>query len=211
MARRHDTRRTVMLSIANRKDKERRYMEDRHYGYPEEMRRHRDSRGRFTSEEMGFVDPWRYPMTETSFRRADDYPYFPDHRPSMHYGHDDGYGKQRWDDNRYYDRGEGHSYHPRGEHGLGFSYHGMDKEQAEHCVKNMKNADGSTGEYFSMEEIKNLMSKKGVFEDTNDFYVAMNKAKSKYYPVAKELNMDNQDFYLKIALANLKHHKLNKK
>lgn len=65
-------------------------------------------------------------------------------------------------------------------------------------------------EYYTEEEVKGIITKKGITEDCEELHRALNKARTIYGCVAKEIGQDTTDFYVKLALAKLKHHKLNK-
>lgn len=75
----------------------------------------------------------------------------------------------------------------------------LTREEADHWVKSMENADGSTGGFFSMEETDEF---KGQCRDI-DFCVTMNMMKSDYGVVAKKFGVDMPAFYAEMAKAFL--------
>lgn len=184
MARRNNDifRKAAILNIADRRSRN-------DNDYEAEMRRRRDRYGRFTSE-MDTRTPWDYPMTDTYYSRVGfDYPTARSHHEQTYHPA-----------SRYYESEPDD-----------MNYRSVDKEKAEKCVRSLVHSNGSMGELFSFDEIKTLVNRKGLFEDVPLVYMFMNKAKSAFQPMAKELNMDNPDFYLKMALAKIKHLKENHK
>lgn len=75
----------------------------------------------------------------------------------------------------------------------------LTREEADHWVRSMENADGSTGGYFSMAETDEF---KGQCRDI-DFCVTMNMMKSDYGVVAKKFGVDMPAFYAEMAKAFL--------
>ena len=70
-------------------------------------------------------------------------------------------------------------------------------------VNNMKNADGSTGPHYTMEQAKQIMDQQGYSEDEVDFFVAINMMYSDYCKVAKRNNCGTTEFYAAMAKAFL--------
>lgn len=78
----------------------------------------------------------------------------------------------------------------------------MTKEQAQEWVRRMKNSDGSSGEHWSMEQVKNLRDKMGLSHiDPVEFYAAVNMMYSDFGAVAKKFNADMPEFYGHMAKA----------
>lgn len=75
----------------------------------------------------------------------------------------------------------------------------LTREEADHWVRSMENADGSTGGFFPMEETDEF---KGQCRDI-DFCVTMNMMKSDYGVVAKKFGVDMPAFYAEMAKAFL--------
>lgn len=77
----------------------------------------------------------------------------------------------------------------------------MDMETAKEWTHSMKNEDGSSGEHWSMEQVKQLMNQKGIKHDPVEFYAILNAVYSDYCKVAKKHNINNIDFYVDLAKA----------
>lgn len=77
-------------------------------------------------------------------------------------------------------------------------------EMAQRWTKHMKNADGSTGEHWNMEQTEQLAKQRGISVDPVEFYVIVNAMYSDYCEVAKKHNIHNADFYADLAKAWLK-------
>lgn len=75
--------------------------------------------------------------------------------------------------------------------------------EAMQWVNNMKNADGSTGPHYTMEQAKQIMDQQGYSEDEVDFFVAINMMYSDYCKVAKRNNCGTTEFYAAMAKAFL--------
>ena len=67
----------------------------------------------------------------------------------------------------------------------------------------MKNADGSTGPHYTMEQAKQIMDQQGYSGDEVDFFVAINMMYSDYCKVAKRNNCGTTEFYAAMAKAFL--------
>lgn len=77
----------------------------------------------------------------------------------------------------------------------------LTEESARRWVRSMKHSDGSTGEYFTMEQAKEWMTKHSVSLPLPDFYAIMNAMKSDYCMVAKKFNINTEEFYGEMAKA----------
>lgn len=93
---------------------------------------------------------------------------------------------------------KGGMMHMGGAHGMS---EGMDERTAREWTRKMRNDDGSSGEHWSMDQIKQLMSQKGIKHDPVEFYAIMNAMYSDYCKVAKKHNVNTIDFYVDIAKA----------
>jgi len=76
------------------------------------------------------------------------------------------------------------------------------KEQAEEWVKSMRNADGSTGAHWSLEQIKPVMAQKNIQCDPYEFYAVVNMLYSDYSKVFRKYGIgEKPDFYAELAKA----------
>lgn len=75
------------------------------------------------------------------------------------------------------------------------------REMAEQWAQGMQNKDGTTGPHWNMEQTKQVMAQRGIDCDPVEFWVAMNSMYADYGRVAKEMNVNNIDFYAKMAEA----------
>ena len=77
------------------------------------------------------------------------------------------------------------TYYKKYEHKLEEVYrkHHMDPEEAKEYVAGMDNKDGSKGEHWTLEQVKNYMAPRSEYNhlDPVCFYVAMNMMYSDYY------------------------------
>lgn len=87
--------------------------------------------------------------------------------------------------------------------GYGMSYEPIPftQELAEEWTKGMKNADGSVGAHWTMDQAKQIMTQKGIDCDPVEFYAVLNSIYSDYSDVAKKHNINNMDFYTDMAKA----------
>lgn len=130
-------------------------------------------------------------------------------------GYDYGYDYERGDMRRGYDRRNdygdyarrrdrrGRFMRDRGEHGLEF----FSMEDVENWKHEMKNEDGSHGEHFNKEQVKQAAQMAGI--DMHElgeipFCLAMNMKYSDYCKVAQKYGVDRPDFYADMAKAFLK-------
>lgn len=79
----------------------------------------------------------------------------------------------------------------------------MDRWTAEEWLRNMKNADGTKGQHWSMEQAKTIMEKRQVDADPIEFWVTMNMLYSDYCKVVKQHGITSVDFYADLAKAFL--------
>ena len=80
-------------------------------------------------------------------------------------------------------------------------YPKMDEQTAMHWARNMHNEDGTKGPHWSMDQIRQVMSQKGVDADLPEFFAVMNSLYSDYDPVLKKHNASNIDLYVDMAKA----------
>ena len=78
---------------------------------------------------------------------------------------------------------------------------GLDKETAEHWVHGLKNADGSEGEHWRIDQIKALMSQKAMDRNAYEVYAVMNALYSDYCKVFKKYGFNSPEAYLDLAVA----------
>lgn len=77
----------------------------------------------------------------------------------------------------------------------------MTKDLAEKWVKSMQNSDGTTGEHWTLEQIKNLIKQRNLDLDPVKLWAAMNAEYSDRYAVNRKHGVDSLDFYLDSAIA----------
>lgn len=75
----------------------------------------------------------------------------------------------------------------------------LNRQMAEKWVRSMKNADGSTGEHWTMEQTSAIMERHGLRCNPVKFWVAMNAVYSDLSEVAEKHGVDNDDFYADMA------------
>lgn len=75
-------------------------------------------------------------------------------------------------------------------------YMPLTKEQAEKWVANMKNADGTTGPHWSMDQIKNVMAQHHISGSPWVFYAAMNATYSDLSEFFKKQGISNINAYV---------------
>lgn len=74
---------------------------------------------------------------------------------------------------------------------------------AQKWVREFRNADGTTGPHFKMDQAEQYRNTNCPHCDKWEFYVAMNMMYSDYYEIAKKYGMDKPDFYAHMAKAFL--------
>lgn len=79
----------------------------------------------------------------------------------------------------------------------------MTRNMAEEWTLHMKNADGSKGAHWNIDQVKQLQEQKKELQgfDLPDVYAAINMLYSDYCEVAKKFNVNNIDFYVCMAKA----------
>ena len=183
-------------------------------GYGPEMRRGRDSRGRYTSARMGgYGEPWMGEDDDMEMRTNPRKVYFPqmnrkigfsidgemEHLPdeiSTDYRSTIDYPQMNEMENR---KGtKAMSGHASGTGAMPFS-----KEMAMEWTRQMENADGTKGPHWTMDQVKNVMAQHKVQCDPYEFFAALNMVYSDYSAVAKKMNVNTMDFYVCMAKAFL--------
>ena len=75
----------------------------------------------------------------------------------------------------------------------------LNRQTAEKWVRGMKNADGSTGEHWTMEQTSAIMERHGLRCNPVKFWVAMNAVYSDLSEVAEKHGVGNEEFYADMA------------
>lgn len=75
----------------------------------------------------------------------------------------------------------------------------LNRQMAEKWVRSMKNADGSTGEHWTMEQVSAIMERHGLRCNPVKFWVAMNAVYSDLSEVAEKHGVGNEEFYADMA------------
>lgn len=76
-------------------------------------------------------------------------------------------------------------------------------DEARHWLKKIRNADGSTGAHWNIDQTSGIMDKLNIACDECEFWVTMNMLYSDYCGVAKKYEVDNADFFACLAAAFL--------
>lgn len=76
-------------------------------------------------------------------------------------------------------------------------------QEAEEWVGHMKNADGSTGAYWPMDQTEQIRAQFEITRDPAEFWVTVNMMYSDYCEVAKKNNTNTVIFYAQMAEAFL--------
>lgn len=79
----------------------------------------------------------------------------------------------------------------------------MSKETAHAWVMGMKNADGTTGAHWTMEQAAQIMEQNKIRCDEVEFFATLNMIYSDYCKVAKKFNCSTVEFYAAMAKAFL--------
>lgn len=78
----------------------------------------------------------------------------------------------------------------------------MTREIAEEWMENLQNEDGTKGPHWTIEQVKELMQKKGIDADPVRLWVGMNAEYSNNVMVNRKHGVDNKEYYLDSAIAN---------
>lgn len=77
----------------------------------------------------------------------------------------------------------------------------MTREMAEEWMKDLHNEDGTRGPHWTIEQVKDLMQKKGIQCDPVRLWVAMNADYSDNVLINRKYGVDNPEFYMDSAIA----------
>lgn len=88
-------------------------------------------------------------------------------------------------------------------HGGAMGAMGMEftPEIAKEWTQKLRNEDGTKGEHWSMEQVKKLMTQRGVEYNTAEIYAIMNVLYSDYCKVFKKYGFNSAEAYFDLALA----------
>lgn len=75
------------------------------------------------------------------------------------------------------------------------------EETARMWTQKMHNEDGTKGEHWNMEQVKKLMTQRGVQYNTAEVYAIMNSLYSDYCKVFKKYGFNSPEAYLDLAIA----------
>lgn len=95
-------------------------------------------------------------------------------------------------------------YYIQGRISGGEHHKDMDMETARKWVDRMRNADGSTGEHWTLEQTSKVLRDKDLNCPSMEFYATINMMWSDYAKVAEKFGVNNLDFWSEMALAFLK-------
>lgn len=91
---------------------------------------------------------------------------------------------------------------PNDEHMTRGAYHEpFTRQTAEEWVSHMQNADGTTGQHWSLEQAQQLMAQRKINCDPVRFYTALNAVYSDFCGVAKKHGVSNVEFFADLAKA----------
>lgn len=177
-----------------------------------ESRRRRYKNGRFAPSSEHEPDKWkegpvRKPMHEgggemrlIGFDRDE---YSPNGRAEYNGG-----GESRMDYTRnrmhYHTPESGEMEHRKGQRHAGHASSkedGMTYEHARKWVHKMRNADGTKGAHWKLEEVEELLDKKGIDCDPVEVWVAMNAEYSDRCKVNSKYGITSPEYYLESAMA----------
>ena len=79
----------------------------------------------------------------------------------------------------------------------------LTKQEAQEWCSRMRNADGTRGGHWSLEEVLEVMKEKNVDVHPYDFYAVLNMMYSDYCKVAHKFGVNHRDFYIEMAKAFL--------
>lgn len=77
----------------------------------------------------------------------------------------------------------------------------MTREMAEHWIHHMKNADGTKGPHWTMEEAKKIMEERKLRCDPYEFAAILNAMYSDYCKVLRKHGVESDDLYADLACA----------
>lgn len=79
----------------------------------------------------------------------------------------------------------------------------MTREKAQHWIRKMKNADGSSGEHWTYDQTTQVMKQRNIDCEPVEFYAVMNMLWSDYGKVAEKFGVSNVDYWAELAKAFL--------
>lgn len=104
--------------------------------------------------------------------------------------------------NAHYESGdEMKQRHGEKEHGYAMGANEFTNETAREWTSSMHNEDGTKGPHWTMEQVKQVMSQRGVKHDPAVFWAILNAMYSDYCAVFKKHGVNNMDFYVDMACA----------
>lgn len=181
----------MMMLNKRRMGYESRGYEDNYNRYEEPENRFRDRRGR------EHYDNGRYAPMRNEYRNEyddyiDEYDGGYDNRRSIGFNMGG------------YDNRNGMRLHYGGKSGKGMEHGGamggdFTAEDAEEWVKSMKNADGTSGEHWTMQQVKQLITQRRLDLDPIELYIALNATYSDLSKFFKKYNINNMDAYIDYA------------
>lgn len=214
----HDLGRSdVRTDIMNYGDTRMRY-DSPEYNYPRmggdyypEMRRERDSRGRYISVRNNYDDtisdagymPYIPPIYKN--KRSEEYRPMNkigfavqgemDRIPEIQHNYvsDAGYMPMDEMSNRHADHDHGHAE--------GKGYTPMTKEKAMEWASMLQNEDGTTGPHWSMEQVKQIMAQRGLEYNPVEMFLALNLTYSDLCKEFRKNGINNMDAYIDFAKA----------
>lgn len=178
-----------------------------------EGRRHRDSRGLFTSEYSepynhyeGDTEMYHHPVRMPQPYYEGDYGKNQDSRPLNRIGFSIGGEMERLPREFNEDfRTDEMKNRSGGERLMGYSesrtVHPLDRQTAEKWVSEMQNSDGTSGQHWTFDQSKQVMTQRKIDCDPVQFYAALNAVYSDFYGVAKKHGVSNIEFFADLAKA----------
>ena len=104
--------------------------------------------------------------------------------------------------NAHYESGdEMKQRHGEKEHGYAMGANEFNHETAKEWTSSMHNEDGTKGPHWTMEQVKQVMSQRGIKHDPAVFWAILNSMYSDYCAVFKKHGVNNMDFYVDMASA----------
>ena len=87
------------------------------------------------------------------------------------------------------------------EQGYAMAAESFTPETAKEWTKSMHNEDGTKGPHWTMEQVKQVMSQRGIKHDPAVFWAILNSLYSDYCAVFKKHGVNNMDFYVDMTSA----------
>lgn len=151
----------------------------------------------------------RYDRMENRFRDGRGRERYNDGRFAPRNGMDYRNGGGGEPESRSYNRYEPEGHYGTGKHGapqrtglIGFvPDEGLNWEMAQEWVEGMENADGTRGPKWHIDQVEQLMQKRGIDCDPVEFWAVMNSLHSDFCQVIKEHGCESVELYLDLAKA----------